>query len=100
MLTLAAILLISATAVFLLAPLVQHAKAPLTDGPDAAAELRELYTLKDVTYETLRDVEFDFHAGKITEVDYREMTDRYTHEALEVVRRIDAIEARLKIPRS
>ena len=100
MLTLAAILLVTATTVYLLAPLVQHTKAPLTDGPDAAAELRELYALKDVTYETLRDVQFDFHAGKISEADYRDMTDRYTREALEVVQRIDALEARLAIPRS
>jgi hypothetical protein len=95
MLTLAAILMIAATLVYLLAPFAQHLKAPLTDGPDAAAELRELHALKDVTYETLRDVEFDFHAGKISETDYREMTDRYTREALDVVRRIDAVEARL-----
>ena len=100
MLTLAAILLVTATTVYLLAPFAQHARAPLTDGPDAAAELRELYALKDVTYETLRDVQFDFHAGKISEADYHDMTDRYTREALEVVQRIDALEARLAIPRS
>lgn len=98
MLTLSGIILSVAIAAFVLSPLVLGRAAPLADGSDAIAELRELYALRDVTYETIRDVEFDFHAGKISEHDYREMTDRYTREALRLVQRIDALEA--GIPRT
>lgn len=95
MLPLVAILLVVATTVYLLAPLAMRLKAPLTDGSDVAAELRELHALKEVTYETLRDVEFDYHAGKISEHDYRDMTDRYTREAADILQRIDTVEARV-----
>ena len=91
MIALAGILLTLAAVWLVLSPFLTHAAAPLTDGPDRVAELRELYALRDVAYETLRDLEFDFHAGKITEADYRELADRYRGEALALVRRIDAL---------
>ena len=78
-----------------LSPLVRHVAAPLSDGPDALARLRELHALKGVAYETLQDIELDYHAGKISERDHREMTDRYTDEAVRLVQRIEEIEARL-----
>ena len=98
MLPLAGILLVLAAIALVASPLIRHAAAPLTDGPDLVAELRELYALKDVTYETLRDLEFDLHAGKISEADYRDLTDRYTREALRVVQRIEDLEARIPRP--
>jgi hypothetical protein len=98
MLPLAGILISLATVALILSPLFRHVAAPLTDGPDLVAELRELYALKDVTYETLRDLEFDFHAGKIGEADYRDMTERYTREALRVVQRIEDLEAKIPQP--
>jgi hypothetical protein len=87
-----AILLAAGAAWIILSPFARHAGAPLTDGPDRVAELRELYALRDVTYETLRDIEFDFHAGKISEADYRDLTDRYKAEAVALVQRIGAAE--------
>jgi hypothetical protein len=93
MLILAGIVLSVAIASFVLSPLLLQRAAPLTDGPDAIAELRELYALRDVAYETIRDVDFDFHAGKISAQDHHEMTERYTREAMRLVQRIDALEA-------
>ena len=95
MLALAGILLALGGVAFVLAPFATHAAAPLNDGPDALAEMRELLSLRDVTYEALRDLEFDFHAGKIGESDYRELKQRFAVEAMEIVQRIDALEARL-----
>jgi hypothetical protein len=90
-LTLAAVALV-------LSPFFRHVAAPLTDGPDLLSRLRELQALKRVTYETLQDVELDYHAGKISETDYREMTDRYTREAVHLVQRIQEIEAQFPHP--
>jgi hypothetical protein len=98
MLILAAILLVGGTIAYVVAPLVLRAAAPMTDGSDAELELRELESLRDVTYETLRDIQFDYHAGKIGEADYRAMTERYTLEAAGLLRRIDAARARLPGP--
>jgi len=95
MLVLAGILLALGTLAFVLSPFFSHRAAPLADGPDQMAELRELYALKDVVYETIRDLELDFHAGKIGERDYQEMSDRYKREAISVVERLDGLEARI-----
>jgi hypothetical protein len=96
MLLLAGIVLTLAAAACVLSPFVRHLAAPLTDGPDLQAELGELHALKAVAYETIQDIEFDYHAGKISERDYREMTDRYTREAVGLVQRIEGIEARMQ----
>ena len=98
MLILAGILLTLATVAWVLAPIVGEAAAPLTDAPDLIAQMRELHALKDVAYETIRDLEFDFHAGKIGEGDFRELTDRYTREAVQIVQRIDDLQASLPRP--
>jgi hypothetical protein len=93
MTTLAGILVVLAVVALVLSPLVRGTAAPLTDGPDRLAALRELHALRDVTYEALRDLEFDFHSGKISEADYRELGDRYRAEAVDLVHRIDALAA-------
>lgn len=95
MLLLSGILMTLAVGAFVLSPFARHLAAPLTDGPDVDAELRELHALKAVAYETIQDIEFDYHAGKISERDYLDMTDRYTREAVGLVQRIEEIEARM-----
>ena len=93
MIVLAAILLVLGLLWVVLSPLVEGKAAPLADGPDRLEELRELKALREIAYETLRDIEFDFHAGKIGEADHRELTARYKAEALAIVGRIDDLEA-------
>lgn len=92
MTVLAAILLVLLVSAFVVGPLFTGRAAPLTDGPDRLGLLRELHVLRDVTYETLRDLEFDHHAGKISDADYAELRDRYRAEAVDIVGRIAALE--------
>jgi hypothetical protein len=61
-----------------------------------AGELKDLYALRDVAYDTLRDLEFDSSMGKMAESDYRELKIRYQGEAAEILRQIEALEARLE----
>jgi hypothetical protein len=91
MVVLFGIVLVAATAAWLLTPLARGTGSPLTDGPDRIEALRELVALRDVTYETLRDLEFDFHAGKISDADYKELGERYRAEAVNILKRIDAL---------
>ena len=93
MLVLCGILLMAGVVVLVLEPLLRPEGAPLTDGSGRQAQLVELYALKETTYETIRDLEFDFHAGKIGEPDYRELSERTKREAALILRRIDALEA-------
>ena len=92
MTVLAGILLALAASAFIVAPLLTGRSAPLTDGPDRLGLLRELHALRGVTYETLRDLEFDHHAGKISDADYEELRERYRAEAVDLVGRIAALE--------
>ena len=95
---LAGIVLVLAALVFVAGPLWTGRAAPLTDGPDRLGVLHDLEALRDVTYETLRDLEFDHHAGKISEADYAELRERYRGEAVTLVDRIAALEAERPAP--
>jgi len=75
-------------------PLVTGRGAPLTDGPDRATEMREVEALRDIALETLRDLEFDRHAGKIAESDYRELSDHTRQEAARLMERLDRLQGR------
>ena len=62
-----------------------------------ASELKDLLVLRDVAYDTLRDLEFDFRMGKMAEKDYRELKARYQGEAAEILRQVEDLEARLEM---
>ena len=61
-----------------------------------ASELKDLLVLRDVAYDTLRDLEFDFRMGKMAEKDYQELKVRYQGEAAEILRQIEQLEERLE----
>ena len=61
-----------------------------------ASELKDLLVLRDVAYDTLRDLEFDFRMGKMAEKDYRELKARYQGEAAEILRQVEVLEERLE----
>ena len=61
-----------------------------------AGELTDLYALRDVAYDTLRDLEFDHSMGKMAEKDYEELKTRYQGEAAEILRQIETLETRLE----
>jgi len=76
-------------------PLVTGREAPLTDGPDRATEIREVEALRDIALETLRDLEFDRHAGKIADADYRELSERTRGDAARLMERLDRLRSGL-----
>jgi hypothetical protein len=86
-------LLAVAAALWILGPLRRPETFAAADYA-AAAELQDLYALRDVAYDTLRDLEFDFRMGKMAESDYRELKTRYQGEAAEILRQIGALEER------
>lgn len=52
---------------------------------------------KDVLYENLRDLNFEYHAGKYPEEDYLAQSAALENEAAAVVAEIDHLEARLPL---
>ena len=92
MLILVAIVVAVAVVAAIAQPLVTGRGAPLTDGPDRATEIHEVEALRDIAFETLRDLEFDRHAGKIAEADYKELSDRTREDAARLMERLDRLQ--------
>ena len=66
----------------------------------AAGELKDLLVLRDVAFDTLRDLEFDYRMGKMAEKDYQELKSRYQVEAAEILRQVETLEDRLEKDRA
>ena len=69
----------AAVVLFILQPIVKGVHASLEREDD---ELTETEARKRVALLALRDVEYDFLAGKLDEVDYRSLKSELTAEAL------------------
>lgn len=56
-------------------------------------ELEELHRRKESTYSALKELEFDFRTGKLSETDYRELDTKYRADAVEILEAIEEEEA-------
>lgn len=68
---------------------------PHGDDTVAAAELADLEARKQSKYREIRDAEQEFHAGKLSEVDYQQLDSELRSEAISILERIDRLEGRL-----
>lgn len=77
-----ALLLAGGTVFLILQPLLTGESAPMGRDDD---ELTDAQHRKRIALLGLRDVEYDFHAGKLDEVDYRSQKAKLSQEALEAM---------------
>lgn len=70
-------------------PLVRGVGAE-EDFPEMSEELEELYRRKESTYSALKELEFDFKTGKLSEGDFHELDARYRKDALDILKALDA----------
>jgi hypothetical protein len=65
------------------------------EAEDAAhvAQLTDLETAKEARYREIREAEMDFRTGKLSEVDYKEIDRQLRAEAIELLRKLDALGA-------
>jgi hypothetical protein len=52
-------------------------------------KLQELYSQRDITYSMLKELEFDFQSGVLTEADYLDLETRYKGKAISILRSIN-----------
>ncbi len=52
-------------------------------------KLRELHSRRDTTYSMLKELEFDFQSGVLTEEDYHDMELRYKSKAISILKDTD-----------
>src|SRR4030066_867818 len=51
--------------------------------------LGELIHKKEAAYTSIKDLDFDYRTGKLSEDDYKELKEKYEVEALHILRDID-----------
>jgi hypothetical protein len=61
--------------------------------PDAYADEGEMLLLqKETLYTAIRDLDFDYHTGKVDQQDYAELRHRLEDEAIATLRRLDTVD--------
>lgn len=85
-------LLILGCAVFTIALLVYIFQPTAVHTPEAKTRLSYLYERKEQVYENLRDLNFEYKAGKLSDSDFTSMRDSMEQEAAAVLAEIDQLE--------
>ena len=86
--------------IFLLVALAAYAVvSPLrrdraADDATESAERAELETARDAKYREIRDADLDHRTGKLSREDWREQDRSLRREAMELLRRLDALDGR------
>ncbi len=84
---LAGLLLIAAAAWAVASPLFRESEGPAEASP--SPERDRWRRQKEEAIAGIRDAEFDFHLGKLSEADYRSLRARLEAEALEAITRLE-----------
>ena len=86
--------MILAACVFLTAGVLFYVFGGSDAGPTAAPKTRLIYLRerKEVVYDNLRDLNFEFKAGKFPEGDYQTMRAGLEDEAARILAEIDVLE--------
>ena len=67
--------------------------------PDEDEKFRELHSRRDTTYSMLKELEFDFQSGILTEEDYRDLEARYKRKAISILKDADDLEKGAEVGR-
>jgi hypothetical protein len=84
---LAAIIVLGILA-FIAYPLFSAARVEMAETPEA---LDGLLSQRDAEYDAIRDLDFDFQMGKLSQSDYATMREKYKARAAVALQQIDAI---------
>ena len=60
--------------------------------PAENENLQELRSERDTTYSMLKELEFDFQSGVLTEKDYQDLEARYKGKAISILKNMDDLE--------
>ena len=84
-----ALVLTVLTFVFIVYPFFKQRSSSVDSTEDGG--LQELYSKRDTTYSMLKELEFDFQSGILTDEDYRDLETRYKGKAISILRDIDGL---------
>ncbi len=90
MITFFAISLTVLTFAFITYPLFRQRPHPEDTVEDE--QRQELHSRRDMTYSMLKELEFDFQSGILSENDYHDLETRYKRKAVSILRDMDNLE--------
>lgn len=85
-----ALLLIAAAAAFVIAPFFARPEAGEPAGSEPRLDRRALEQRKIEAYAVIKETEFDYRMGKLSDADFTAIRDRYTAQALEALTALHA----------
>lgn len=91
-----ALLVGAGVAAFIAAPLFRRDAVEAERVAAAVSEAAELEARREMLLAALRDLEDDRATAKIDDADYAELRARLSHQAVEVMKRLDAIDEQRK----
>ena len=85
------VLIAAGLVMFIGEPLVRrHMHETLDSAEDR--EVEQLTLQKETLYTAIRDLDFDYHTGKVDEQDFTDLRSRLENEAIEILRSLDKID--------
>ncbi len=72
-------------------PLIRQARE--SEDTEWMEDAADLHHRKESAYAALKELEFDYRTGKLSEADYHELEAKYRAEGLEALQQIEALEA-------
>ena len=83
------ILLTALTMLYISHPLWRKKKLKVSYELNHQAE--DLQSRKEAIYAAIRDIEFDYKMGKLSEDDYHELHEQYKGEAIDIMKQVDRV---------
>jgi len=78
-------------AIFVLKPLFRESGSSLEIELLAETELDRLLNRKTVIYNNLKDLEFEFKMGRLSDADYRQLEEGYKKEAVAILQKFEQL---------
>lgn len=84
------VLLSSLVSIFVVMPLVRtRGKKQVFNGVHVNHRAGDLLEQKDNIYKAIKEIEFDFEMGKLSEDDFHELRQQYKEQAVSLLKRLD-----------
>ncbi len=84
-------LMLALTFIFIIYPFFKKNSGLSIAGAVADDKLQALHSRRDTAYSMLKELEFDFQSGILTEEDYKDLEARYKGKAISILREIDSL---------
>lgn len=87
------IALASAALIYVFYPVVlSRSQVMVLEVDGGATSLKRLLRKKETVYENIKDLEFEYKMGKLSDEDFQRLRNDLSREAYEILARIDAIQ--------